>query len=83
MSKPVDYREYHFSEDQITDLEILMSLSTPEEIREWIQAVGNDDVHYGLSLLECAVLAVLDNDTSEMTIFPEAKTVIDHIRGMK
>ena len=83
MSKSVDYRDYNFTEDQIIDLEILMNLSTPEEIHEWIQVVGNDDVYYGLTLLECASLAVLDNDTSEMKIFPEARAVVNHIRGMK
>jgi hypothetical protein len=83
MSRPVDYRDYNFTEDQITDLEILMGLSTSEEISEWIHIVGNDDVCYGLTLLECASLAVLDNDTSEMKIFPKARTVINHIRGMK
>ena len=82
MSKSMDYRDYNFTEDQITDLEILRSLSTPAAISDWIQAGGNDDVYYGLTLLECAAWAVLDNDTSEMRIFPEAKTLLDHVRSL-
>jgi hypothetical protein len=38
--------------------------------------VGEDDVRYGLGLLEQATLAQLDLDTENMTQFPEAMAAI-------
>jgi hypothetical protein len=46
----------YFTEQQQIDISIMMSLKTEEEIRQWIEVVGNDDVDYGINLLKTAAL---------------------------
>jgi hypothetical protein len=74
--KKIDFGRLGFDHYQSVDLRILMSLETPGDIQEWIEAVGEDDVFYGLSLIECAALAALDEDVAAMTAYPDAMAVI-------
>jgi hypothetical protein len=74
--KKIDFSRLGFDHYQSVDLRILMSLETPGDIQEWMEAVGKDDVFYGLSLMECAALAVLDEDVAAMTAYPDAMAVI-------
>jgi len=76
----VDYGRYGFDQYQITDLQIIMNLETKEDMREFAETVGQEDVHYGLSLLETLALAVLDEETESMTEFPQALEVIERVR---
>lgn len=78
--KKLDFSRLGFDHYQSTDLRILMSLQTPEDIQEWMAAVGPDDVFYGLSLMECAALAMLDEDVAALTAYPEAMAVINQVK---
>ena len=78
--KKIDFSRLGFDHYQSVDLRILMSLETPGDIQEWIEAVGPDDVCYGLSLMECAALAVLDEDVAAMTAYPDAVAVIQKVK---
>lgn len=78
--KKLDFSRLGFDHYQSVDLRILMSLQTPEDIQEWMAAVGPDDVFYGLSLMECAALAMLDEDVAALKAYPEAMAVINRIK---
>ncbi len=78
--KKLDFSRLGFDHYQSTDLRILMSLQTPEDIQEWMEAVGPDDVCYGISLIECAALAMLDEDVAAMTSWTEAQAVIQKVK---
>lgn len=78
--KKLDFSRLGFDHYQSTDLRILMSLQTPEDIQGWMEAVGPDDVFYGLSLIECAALALLDEDVAEMASYPDAMAVINQVK---
>jgi hypothetical protein len=77
----IDFSQLGFDSYQEQDLRIILSLNTPELMQEWALAVGPDDALYGLSLVECAALAMLDADVEAMTAYPEAMAVINNIRG--
>lgn len=79
-NKKLDFSRLGFDHYQSVDLRILMSLQTPEDIQEWMEAVGPDDVCYGLSLMECAALAMLDEDVAALTAYPEAMAVINGVK---
>ena len=78
--KKIDFSRLGFDHYQSIDLRIIMSLQTPQDIQEWMEAVGEEDVFYGLSLIECAALAMLDEDVEAMTVYPEAMAVINRIK---
>jgi hypothetical protein len=78
----IDFSRLGFTEYQEQDLRIILSLNTPELMQEWALAVGPDDALYGLSLVECAALAMLDEDVEAMTTYPEAMAVIRSVRGV-
>jgi hypothetical protein len=78
--KKIDFSRLGFDHYQSVDLRILMSLITPQDIQEWAEAVGPEDVCYGLALMECAALAVLDEDVAAMTAYPDAMAVINQVR---
>jgi hypothetical protein len=78
--KKIDFSRLGFDHYQSIDLRILMSLETPSDIQEWMAAVGEADVFYGLSLIECAALAMLDADVDAMHVYPEAMAVINQVR---
>jgi hypothetical protein len=77
----IDFSEMDFDKYQITDLRILMSLKTSDDIIEWAEFVGEDDVCYGISLLECAALYLLDQDVADMKKYPEAMSVIQKVKN--
>ncbi len=77
----IDFSRLGFDQYQEQDLRIILSLNTPELMQEWALAVGPDDALYGLSLVECAALAMLDEDVEAMKSFPEAMAVINSVRG--
>jgi len=79
--KTIDFSKMDFDEGQMQDLLILMSLRTPEDVREWTLAVGPLETCYGLSLLECAALYMLDADVAEMKEYPEAMSVIQKVKN--
>ena len=72
----IDFSRLGFTTYQVSDMNIVMSLITPEQIQEWMQAVGAEDVTYAIDLLEQAALAELDRETEGMTQFPEAMAAI-------
>jgi phosphoenolpyruvate synthase/pyruvate phosphate dikinase len=76
----VDYGRYGFDQYQITDLQIIMNLETKEDMREFAETVGPEDVQYSMSLLETLALAVLDEETESMTEFPQALELIERVR---
>ena len=78
----IDFSRLGFTEYQEQDLRIILSLNTPERMQEWALAVGPADALYGLSLVECAALAMLDEDVEAMTSYPEAMAVINSVRGV-
>lgn len=67
--------------DQKNDLNILISLDTPDQKQEWLDSVDQGDFYYGLSLLEVAALKELERDT-EHGSREEAKSVIDYIKTL-
>jgi hypothetical protein len=77
----IDFSKLGFDSYQEQDLRIILSLKTPEQMQEWALAVGPDDAFYGMSLVECAALAMLDEDVEAMTSYPEAMAVINSVRG--
>jgi hypothetical protein len=78
----IDFSQLGFDSYQEQDLRIILSLNTPELMQEWVLAVGPDDALYGLSLVECAALSMLDADVEAMKSYPEAMAVINSIRGV-
>jgi hypothetical protein len=82
MSKnKINFSKLGFDQYQSIDLRIMMSLNNDTDIRDWMATVGTDDVCYGLSLMECAALAVLDQDVAAMDSYPDAMLVIQSLRG--
>jgi hypothetical protein len=77
----IDFSRLGFDQYQEQDLRIILSLKTPEQMQEWALAVGPEDAFYGMSLVECAALAMLDQDVEAMTSYPEAMAVINSVRG--
>jgi hypothetical protein len=78
----IDFSKLGFDSYQEQDLRIILSLNTPELMQEWALAVGPEDAFYGMSLVECAALAMLDQDVEAMTSYPEAMAVINSVRGV-
>ena len=72
----IDFSRLGFTTYQVSDMNIVMSLKTPEEIQDWMLAVGAADVAYAISLLEQAALLELDSATDTMKRFPEAMAAI-------
>jgi len=73
--------QYRYTPAQLQDINIMLNLNTREEMRDWIEAVGADDVFYGLALLESVALDMLNDATADITAFPEASAAIDRIRN--
>jgi hypothetical protein len=64
-----------------TDLEIMLSLKTPDEMIDWAESVGHDDALYGISLLLCAAHDALDAMTEDGP-FDEALEELDRIMAL-
>ena len=78
----INFSRLGFTEYQEQDLRIILSLTTPELMQEWVLAVGEEDALYGLGLVECAALTMLDEMVEDMQDYPEAMAVIDQVRGV-
>lgn len=75
-NRKIDFSQLGFNQYQVADMAIVMNLKTPEEIQDWMVAVGAADVAYAISLLEQAALLELDSATDTMKRFPEAMAAI-------
>ena len=75
-NRKINFSQLGFNQYQVSDMNIVMSLKTPEEIQDWMLAVGAADVAYAISLLEQAALLELDSATDTMKRFPEAMAAI-------
>jgi len=75
-NRKIDFGQLGFNRYQVADMNIVMNLKTPEEIQDWMAAVGAEDVIYAISLLEQAALLELDRETLDMKQFPEAMATI-------
>ena len=82
MSKD-DFSKLGFDSYESGNLSILMNLKTADEIKEWMEAVGDDEVRAGLELLahacEMQLLDDIDNRVSEQTEFPEIRELLKGI----
>tara|TARA_B110000503_G_scaffold141270_1_gene234254 strand:- start:863 stop:1117 length:255 start_codon:yes stop_codon:yes gene_type:complete len=63
------------NDSQKEDVRIMMSLDTKDEINNWMECVGWDDVKYGLALLEVAHIKELESETQNKP-FPDALKII-------
>ena len=77
----INFSRLGFTDYQEQDLRIILSLTTPEQMQEWVLAVGEADALYGLGLVECAALTMLDEMVEDMQDYPEAMAVINSVRG--
>ena len=75
-NRKIDFAQLGFNRYQVADMTIVMNLKTPEEIQDWMVAVGAEDVAYAISLLEQAALLELDSATDTMKRFPDAMAAI-------
>lgn len=79
-----DFSKLGFNSYQSIDLQIMMSLKTPAEMQEWMSAVGDKDVAYGLNLLQTAcemqILEDIDTAVGNMSGFIEANLVINGVK---
>jgi len=75
-NRKINFAQLGFNRYQVADMTIVMNLKTPEEIQDWMVAVGAEDVAYAISLLEQAALLELDSATDTMKRFPEAMAAI-------
>jgi hypothetical protein len=77
----IDFSQLGFTDYQTQDLRIILGLKTKQHIQDWMESVGPADVLYGMSLVECAALSMLDQDVEAMTAYPEAMAVIRGVQG--
>lgn len=79
-----DFSKLGFDEYESIDLKIMMNLETKEDIQEWMEAVGEDDVRYGIELLsracELQLLKDIDDSVSEQTEFPEINKILEGLK---
>ena len=75
-NRKIDFSQLGFNQYQVSDMNIVMNLKTPEEIQDGMAAGGAEDVAYAISLLEQAALLELDSATDTMKRFPEAMAAI-------
>ena len=75
----IDFSRHGFDRYQINDIKILMMIEEPDW-KEFVDTVGPEDARYGITLLETAALAVLDEETEDLTEFPLALEVIERVR---
>ena len=79
-----DFSKLGFDEYESIDLKIMMNLETKEDIQEWMEAVGEDDVRYGIELLsracELQLLKDIDDSVSEQTEFPAINKMLEGLK---
>lgn len=80
----IDFSKLGFDSYQSIDLQILMSFKSADDIQGWMSAVGNDDILYGINLLQTAcelqMLADIDHAVDNMSGFIEANLVINGVK---
>ena len=75
----IDFGKLGFDDYQVNDLKILFSLQTPDQKMEWMNAVGQDGLEYGITLLELAALALLDEDVQTENHCKDARAALAKI----
>ena len=79
-----DFSKLGFNEYEAVDLHIMMNLKTAKDIQEWMEAVGDDDVKYGIELMsracELQLLKDIDDSVSEQTEFPEISKMLEGLK---
>ena len=79
-----DFSKLGFNSYQCVDLQIILSLRSKADMAEWMEAVGPEDVDYGINLLKTAAELQawhdVDDATSTMTEFPEALSIINGVK---
>lgn len=65
--------------EQKDDLRIMLSLRGKEQIQEWMDAVGYEDVMYGISLMEIAAIKELEREITDSEHMVDAKIALSRI----
>ena len=75
-----DFSKLGFDSYEAGNLSILMNLKTAEEIKEWMEAVGDDEVRAGLELLQYACemqrLKDIDDEVDTMSEFTDVNRML-------
>ena len=71
-----------FTEDQKSDLDLLMSLKTQEDKQEWVDSVDKSDFYYGLALLQVAAFKELEYDLDKTQDYSTAASIIEYIKSL-
>ena len=75
-----DFSKLGFDSYEAGNLSILMNLKTAEEIKEWMEAVGDDEVRAGLELLQYACemqrLKDIDDEVDAMHEFTDVNRML-------
>ena len=77
----IDFSKLGFDEYHLTNLRIVLQLNTPQLMAEWAETVGYEEACYGVSLVECAALAALDEEVESMSEYPDAMSLIDRVKA--
>jgi hypothetical protein len=75
----LDFGRLGFDSYQTNDIRILLSLETPEQVREWGDAVGHEDRLYASSLLELLALSLIDDAVTEPSNCVQARMELQRI----
>lgn len=77
---------YHLDDElsynQKVDLDILMSLNTPEDRQAWIQSVDDHDFYYGLALLQVAAFKEIEYEIEKVKDYSAANSYIAYIKSL-
>lgn len=80
----IDFSKLGFDQYQSVDLHIMMNLKSASDIQEWMNAVGDEDVQYGIDLMltacEMQMLDQIDKVVDTMPEFIEAKLIINKVK---
>ena len=75
-----DFSKLGFDSYESGNLSIMMNLKTADEIREWMEAVGDDEVRAGLELLQYAcemqLLKDIDDEVDAMHEFTDVNRML-------
>lgn len=75
-----DFSKMGFDSYEAGNLSIMMNLKTAEEIKEWMEAVGDDEVRAGLELLQYACemqrLKDIDDEVDAMHEFTDVNRML-------
>ena len=75
-----DFSKMGFDSYEAGNLSIMMNLKTAEEIKEWMESVGDDEVRAGLELLQYACemqrLKDIDDEVDAMHEFTDVNRML-------